>query len=931
MPNEIVKGRIGNALMSVAPDHILGVANDIFDEELQMYQSEINKLSGVYDISVAHASEGTPATYADLTAALGNGGANVPSNVRKPGMSVKFINSTTGQYEQYRLMSPTWSISVSNWQGVDEVPTPESKNLVESGGVAKKRAEIKYFINESTKIAIWEKALQEIYIDDSVLDFTNIFLYNGYNNIVTIRVEINEESYTEISVNITNGEKIFLVNNEITIGYIVISDIQSIAQYPVGYYSLMLLDKILVTNKVFHRPIYKNEVDTENLKNHCVNSEKVSSDIATNGRTTNYLYVTTGAKKDITLHKGDIIESIGTLTSITLTKANDTNTVVNASNLPFTIDSDDYRKISAYTNPSREETIIIHIPGIDDKINEIENKLGNVDELLEEINGSSWDYLLSTTGGKKDIALSKGEAITSIGTLTYIVLTKADNTDVRVDLSDLPYEINDDNYRKISAYTSPSRIETIVIEKSGIKDSIEKNADDIDDLQREITEIENEGVQVCLPSIITAIEGDTLQIFHRSVIKAVDPYNYSIVVVCDYGKNFPRYYEFTPQNSQLNTQKQLVYNVYDNKNNLVASKSAILNVVSKPSSPSSLKNILLVGDSVFAGGGTVADETSRRLMQGTGDGTPLNPTGLNLSNIAFVGRKETRIGVHQEATGGWSWKKYGSDTYKDLRFYIENVNLVVVGDTYTIQNVSASSTYYLTVVEVNIDADLHSGYILCEVYGGYVYPSGVIPASGTLIKKTGNGDNSITYTSFLEESGNPFWNVNKIDFVNYSLLYCNSANIDYLVVCLGINDFRSESDVDVTFDNYIKPFVSQFHADFPNGKVIIGTLQLQDPTGGLGSNNGASDIYNWYRIASIYWYYVEKLKEMNNSGVYSSYMFVSDVCGEFDCENVYPYRNANVNNRTPITEKLGTNPQHPTDYGKKQIADSLYRTICSLL
>lgn len=38
----IVKGQIGNALESVAPDHILGVANDIYDEKLEDYQSDIN-------------------------------------------------------------------------------------------------------------------------------------------------------------------------------------------------------------------------------------------------------------------------------------------------------------------------------------------------------------------------------------------------------------------------------------------------------------------------------------------------------------------------------------------------------------------------------------------------------------------------------------------------------------------------------------------------------------------------------------------------------------------------------------------------------------------------------------------------------------------------------------------------------------------------
>lgn len=39
---DIVKGKIGNALESVAPNHIVVVANDIYDEDREQYQSEIN-------------------------------------------------------------------------------------------------------------------------------------------------------------------------------------------------------------------------------------------------------------------------------------------------------------------------------------------------------------------------------------------------------------------------------------------------------------------------------------------------------------------------------------------------------------------------------------------------------------------------------------------------------------------------------------------------------------------------------------------------------------------------------------------------------------------------------------------------------------------------------------------------------------------------
>lgn len=40
---EIAKGKIGNALTSTAKNHIVAVANDLYDEELNKYQSELNK------------------------------------------------------------------------------------------------------------------------------------------------------------------------------------------------------------------------------------------------------------------------------------------------------------------------------------------------------------------------------------------------------------------------------------------------------------------------------------------------------------------------------------------------------------------------------------------------------------------------------------------------------------------------------------------------------------------------------------------------------------------------------------------------------------------------------------------------------------------------------------------------------------------------
>lgn len=101
----------------------------------QLLAVRSGSINGVFDISVYKASGGTPTQYADLAAALGSSGANVPENVRAGGMQVRFINSSTGKYKQCRLMAASWSTTVTDWQDVDETPTAGSQNLVTSGGV----------------------------------------------------------------------------------------------------------------------------------------------------------------------------------------------------------------------------------------------------------------------------------------------------------------------------------------------------------------------------------------------------------------------------------------------------------------------------------------------------------------------------------------------------------------------------------------------------------------------------------------------------------------------------------------------------------------------------------------------------------------------------------------------------------------------------
>ena len=88
--------------------------------------------SGVYDVTANN-----NAKFASLSALLSSENLNtlIPSAKRKGGMSIKFVLSSDNIYVQYRLMTEEFSTDVEDWQGVDNVPTANSKNLVTSGGV----------------------------------------------------------------------------------------------------------------------------------------------------------------------------------------------------------------------------------------------------------------------------------------------------------------------------------------------------------------------------------------------------------------------------------------------------------------------------------------------------------------------------------------------------------------------------------------------------------------------------------------------------------------------------------------------------------------------------------------------------------------------------------------------------------------------------
>lgn len=91
---------------------------------------------GVFDITAYNGNT----KYADLTAALGPNGANVPESLRMGGMSVKFVSTSNNNYVQYRYMpddadNNSKFTNIENWQGVENKVVAGSSNLVTAEGI----------------------------------------------------------------------------------------------------------------------------------------------------------------------------------------------------------------------------------------------------------------------------------------------------------------------------------------------------------------------------------------------------------------------------------------------------------------------------------------------------------------------------------------------------------------------------------------------------------------------------------------------------------------------------------------------------------------------------------------------------------------------------------------------------------------------------
>ena len=426
-----------------------------------------------------------------------------------------------------------------------------------------------------------------------------------------------------------------------------------------------------------------------------------------------------------------------------------------------------------------------------------------------------------------------------------------------------------------------------------------------------------ERIRIVLPRKYDLVVGDTFQLFYRGVIEAPNPYVYSIVSICEKGRNFPRYFEYEPTEPG---QHKLTIKVYDAQRNLLGEAETLLNVVT-PKEPKKTTNILCIGDSLTGGGWTY--EAYRRVTQADGA-----PEGLGFADaIRFVGTQTSPKypGIATEGRSGGCWDGFLYSQPGALQ--IECPNTRPAADQGSIWQDVNGNLWQLTNLKIDYPK-----------FNRYNNTDAPYPEHGPLTHYSGAQDTTpfeFTNTEICG-GGSPFMNpqTGKADIA----YYCRNNGIDQIdavYIFLGNNGLMTAEANSVPRKEYSKLVVNKgkklvacLKEAFPDVKVKIMGLPHWAVNGGMGMSYGASlPLTDHYEIYCYHMELSRAYQEWCLEDDYKDFMEFINIAGQFDCEYNFPRKEKPVNTRSTVMEWIDGNGCHPSPEGYKQIGDAVYRNI----
>ena len=468
----------------------------------------------------------------------------------------------------------------------------------------------------------------------------------------------------------------------------------------------------------------------------------------------------------------------------------------------------------------------------------------------------------------------------------------------------------------VSAGTTETQYEPYQGFKKVISPSILPSTEKEVQVILEDKKIFSDGVEVLLPQKFYCVKGDTLQLFHNSMVLSISNECKFVKPYCSVGKIYRRYFEIAGSETLSAGNKDFSLYVIDDNSNVLGQGTSTIQVVNQPVSPSSQKNILCLGASTTVEGYWPC-ECQRRLL--ASDGTP---QGNGLSNIAFVGSMSaTRYGqtAHFWARSGMSWHgiatgDLGGNTF---RFFLSGTgHTVVQGNTYT----NNGHTY--TVIELNTIGGVET--ILCSTSSSSNTPT----ASGTLTPTSGAGYSALPYDSVEQQSANPFWDETnqKLSFKPYVDEYCG-GNIDMVYTLYASNGMFTYTIEQQEAD--IRSFVEQLHTEYPNCIIILAAGSHASLVNMMPGYGASGDFSNTYKVNVRLFQVFSMYKNLASEYPYVEFEMWN---AQFDDDYNYPLTMKNVNTRNATKqEPYANNTIHPSEAGYLQFADAAYRSIVAHL
>lgn len=460
--------------------------------------------------------------------------------------------------------------------------------------------------------------------------------------------------------------------------------------------------------------------------------------------------------------------------------------------------------------------------------------------------------------------------------------------------------------------------------------------------------LNNKGVEstteaeIMLAKSYDLVEGDTFQLFFRSIIKCFGDYTrFGIDCRCSKGNFYPDYFEYTPTSNDDRTYK-LTIRLRDFKGRCIAEKETTLNIHKVPTlSTPVTKNLCVFGDSLTSSGAWAA-EGIRRLV-GTSD-TVSGPASLKLSNLTIetFGTNKNTINtqlIKHEGYGGWTWSSFLTNNQSADSTDGAIIITLSSPHDYEIDNVQKSIWTDNNGLKWELEDLISTTKIKFNRGEGNTGRRGDIKAPTSMV--CASPSLTITPSSFEWESRNPFWNelTNEVDFINWAEEK-GCPQIDIAACLLTWNGGgAADNSLGWSYDSKIKKHMSdakillnKLHSQYPNAKIICMGIQIPSLTGGCGSNYGAVGSYSDVWGTAFYaWDYNKQLEELCLSKEFKDFTYYVDTKGQFDTIHMMPTKEVTVNTRSNIKYALGSNGVHPSMDGYYQIGDAFFRKLVAIL